>query len=156
MTQAIFIIRVASSATPRVPVYLGDPLDFNRAVSGAISALAAGSMFPAGFIALNAPQSAPSGWLVCDGAAVARAQFPALFAAIGTLYGAGDGTTTFNLPTQAQCVAPAVAPTPPQVITGGSVQPATPPVTGTNPTSGTGANSVTGGRSPRGLNYQVP
>ena len=40
----------------------------------------------------------PSGWLVCDGSAVSRTTYARLFAAIGTLHGAGDGTTTFNLP----------------------------------------------------------
>lgn len=40
----------------------------------------------------------PSGYLLCDGAAVSRTMFPDLFAAIGTTYGAGDGSTTFNLP----------------------------------------------------------
>jgi hypothetical protein len=38
------------------------------------------------------------GWLECDGRAVSRAMFPDLFACIGTTYGAGDGSTTFNLP----------------------------------------------------------
>jgi microcystin-dependent protein len=38
------------------------------------------------------------GWLECDGRAVSRTMFPDLFAAIGTTYGAGDGSTTFNLP----------------------------------------------------------
>lgn len=40
----------------------------------------------------------PSGWLVCDGSAVSRTTYAALFAAIGTAWGAGDGSTTFNLP----------------------------------------------------------
>lgn len=40
----------------------------------------------------------PSGYLLCDGAAVSRTMFPDLFAAIGTTYGAGDGSTTFNVP----------------------------------------------------------
>jgi prepilin-type N-terminal cleavage/methylation domain-containing protein len=40
----------------------------------------------------------PSGWLLCDGHAVLRTTYPALFSAIGTTYGAGDGSTTFNLP----------------------------------------------------------
>lgn len=40
----------------------------------------------------------PAGLLVCDGAAISRADYSALFAVIGTLYGAGDGSTTFNLP----------------------------------------------------------
>ena len=42
--------------------------------------------------------AAPSGWLECDGSAVARADYADLFSAIGTVYGAGDGSTTFNLP----------------------------------------------------------
>lgn len=42
--------------------------------------------------------SAPTGWLVCDGAAVSRTTYSALFALIGTTYGTGDGSTTFNLP----------------------------------------------------------
>ncbi len=41
---------------------------------------------------------APTGYLECNGAAVSRATYPALFAVIGTMYGNGDGSTTFNLP----------------------------------------------------------
>jgi microcystin-dependent protein len=41
---------------------------------------------------------APDGWLFCDGSAVSRATYADLFAVIGTTYGAGDGSTTFNLP----------------------------------------------------------
>lgn len=40
----------------------------------------------------------PAGWLHCDGSAVSRATYPALFQIIGTQYGVGDGSTTFNLP----------------------------------------------------------
>lgn len=40
----------------------------------------------------------PGGWLECDGRAVSRLQYGRLFTAIGTIYGSGDGTTTFNLP----------------------------------------------------------
>lgn len=40
----------------------------------------------------------PAGWLPCDGSLLTRTSFPALFAAIGTLWGAGDGATTFGLP----------------------------------------------------------
>ena len=40
----------------------------------------------------------PSGYLLCNGSAVSRTMYPDLFAAIGTTYGAGDGSTTFNLP----------------------------------------------------------
>jgi microcystin-dependent protein len=41
---------------------------------------------------------APTGYLMCDGSAVSRTTFAALFTAIGTLWGAGDGSTTFNVP----------------------------------------------------------
>lgn len=40
----------------------------------------------------------PAGWLLCDGSAVSRAKYAALFAAIGTTWGVGDGSSTFNLP----------------------------------------------------------
>lgn len=42
--------------------------------------------------------SIPNGWLECDGSAIVRANYALLFAAIGTTFGAGDGSTTFNLP----------------------------------------------------------
>ncbi|MBA0422030.1 tail fiber protein [Stenotrophomonas maltophilia] len=53
--------------------------------------------FP-GQVIMFAGKVAPSGTLLCNGAAVSRATYAELFAAIGTLYGAGDGKTTFNLP----------------------------------------------------------
>lgn len=42
--------------------------------------------------------SIPAGFLLCDGSAVSRTTYASLFTAIGTAYGAGNGTTTFNLP----------------------------------------------------------
>lgn len=42
--------------------------------------------------------AAPTGWLLCDGSAVSRSTYSALFTAIGTAYGVGDGSTTFNVP----------------------------------------------------------
>lgn len=42
--------------------------------------------------------SAPSGWLICDGSAVSRVTYSILFGLIGTTFGVGDGSTTFNLP----------------------------------------------------------
>jgi microcystin-dependent protein len=53
---------------------------------------------PAGAIMAFAMNSAPSGWLAANGQFVSRSGFSELWAAIGTTYGAGDGTTTFNLP----------------------------------------------------------
>lgn len=51
-----------------------------------------------GEIKLTARVSAPTGWLLCNGAAVSRTTYSALYAAIGGTYGNGDGSTTFNLP----------------------------------------------------------
>ena len=42
--------------------------------------------------------SAPSGYLKCNGAAISRSSYSSLFSMIGTIFGAGDGSTTFNLP----------------------------------------------------------
>ena len=55
-------------------------------------------LLPAGLMAPFAMQVAPSGWLWMNGDAVSRTGQSRLFAAIGTTYGAGDGSTTFNLP----------------------------------------------------------
>lgn len=52
----------------------------------------------AGDIKATGRQSSPAGWLPCDGRTLARAEFPDLFAAIGTSYGAGDGYSTFRIP----------------------------------------------------------
>lgn len=53
---------------------------------------------PAGVIAMWAAAATPAGWLACQGVAVSRLIYSSLFAVIGTTYGAGDGSTTFNLP----------------------------------------------------------
>lgn len=53
---------------------------------------------PAGAVMEFAGAEAPTGWLMCDGAAVSRSEYAALFTAIGTTWGIGDGSSTFNLP----------------------------------------------------------
>ena len=57
-----------------------------------------GATTVAGTVSFFAMSSAPAGWLKANGAAVSRTTYSALFAAIGVLYGTGDGSTTFNLP----------------------------------------------------------
>lgn len=54
--------------------------------------------FKIGDVMWSSLAAAPTAWLACNGNAVSRTTYAALFAAIGTTYGAGDGTTTFNLP----------------------------------------------------------
>jgi len=51
-----------------------------------------------GQVGFFAMATAPTGFLACSGQAVSRTTYAALFTAIGTIYGAGDGSTTFNLP----------------------------------------------------------
>jgi phage-related tail fiber protein len=53
---------------------------------------------PAGSIVAYAGRRPPIGWLLCDGAELARDSYVTLFEAIGTTYGAGNGQSTFNLP----------------------------------------------------------
>lgn len=74
----------------------------NRQLFEAIQALIAAATgsggAPAGSYLWHAGDTAPTGYLVANGAAVSRTTYAALFAVIGTRYGAGDGATTFNLP----------------------------------------------------------
>ncbi len=76
----------------------------NPATNGeALTSLADGTRswapaYPPGGITAYAGAAAPNGWLLCDGSLVSRTTYSALFTAIGTLYGAGDGSTTFALP----------------------------------------------------------
>jgi microcystin-dependent protein len=53
---------------------------------------------PSGSIQMFAGASAPATWLFCNGSAVSRTTYSRLFTVIGTTYGSGDGSTTFNLP----------------------------------------------------------
>ena len=55
-------------------------------------------LIPAGSVIAWSGSSIPSGWLACDGTAVSRTTYAALFAITSTDYGVGDGSTTFNLP----------------------------------------------------------
>ena len=72
--------------------------DTARAVTPAGLASAAALFVPPGAVMPFAMNAAPSGWLAANGTAVSRTTYAALFAAIGTTYGAGTGGTTFNLP----------------------------------------------------------
>lgn len=69
------------------------PVVAQSQVTGLVNALV-----PVGGVTQFAGAAAPSGWLLCDGAAVSRSAYAALFAVLGTTYGAGDGSTTFALP----------------------------------------------------------
>lgn len=65
----------------------------------------AGLGLPSGIITPYGGATAPSGWLLCDGTAVSRETYANLFTVIGTAFGSGDGSTTFNVPDMRECTA---------------------------------------------------
>jgi microcystin-dependent protein len=70
----------------------------NFNVNGNLTVTGSSNIIPAGVIQMWAAAAAPSGFLLCNGTAVSRTTYATLFAVIGTTFGAGDGSTTFNLP----------------------------------------------------------
>lgn len=86
MTGPLTLVGNASAALHAVPKQQLD------------SAVAAVYPVPTGAVVAFAMSGVPSGWLECDGSAVSRSTYAALFGAVGTTYGAGDGSSTFNLP----------------------------------------------------------
>lgn len=97
---------IASKADKASPTFTGTPAA-PTASSGTSTTQIATTAFAMGAASLVSPSgeikmwpiaTAPSGFLLCTGAAVSRTIYAALFAVIGTTFGAGDGTTTFNLP----------------------------------------------------------
>ena len=72
---------------------LNDDPNFSTTVATALAALV-----PSGTVSQTARATAPTGYLLCDGSAVSRTTYSSLFDAIGTVYGSGDGSTTFNIP----------------------------------------------------------
>ena len=93
---------VSSNITFSLPASDGNAGEFLQTDgSGNLSFSAAGGAqggVPSGAVFCMAVAIVPSGYLECNGAAVSRTGYAALFAAIGTQYGAGNGSSTFNLP----------------------------------------------------------
>ena len=83
---------LATANTPGIVKPDGKTIVVND--QGTISA----ASVPVGAVIAFAGPGTPEGYLLCNGAAVSRATYAALFTAIGTTYGVGDGSTTFNLP----------------------------------------------------------
>lgn len=71
---------------------------FKTAMTDLVNYLTALETTPVGTVAAFAMSTAPTGFLKANGAAISRTTYSALFAKIGTTFGAGDGATTFNLP----------------------------------------------------------
>lgn len=76
----------------------GSVVDWTGAIAAAQAAAIAAARVKPGVIEMYGADTAPGGYLECDGAAVSRAAYADLFTAIGTVHGVGDGATTFNVP----------------------------------------------------------
>ncbi len=74
----------------------GNFTEINTTANNAVSMV--NSVIPVGVVFPFAGNTTPDGYLLCNGAAISRTTYSALFAVIGTIYGAGNGSTTFNLP----------------------------------------------------------
>jgi microcystin-dependent protein len=148
VTGAVYWFICTSAAyPPAVPAIAGTQHAFNRGAANAIAGLSKTRHQPGDLLA-RPNSDAVSSHLLCDGSAVSRVAFPQLFEAIGTEWGAGDGSTTFNIPRIVGSL-PITAVTPTQTIsdstvsTGGTVtEPSAPGETG----GSTGGNYSSGGR----------
>lgn len=76
----------------------GDKTQLLQAILSAVQPTTPTGSAETGQISSFGQATPPSGWLKCNGAAISRSVYSALFAAIGVTYGSGDGSTTFNLP----------------------------------------------------------
>lgn len=88
---------MSETKTPVDEGFLRDFKDLQRKVQDISNAAASGIQLVPGDLVASAAADR-NGCLLCDGAAVDRITYAALFTAIGTLFGAGDGVTTFNVP----------------------------------------------------------
>ena len=90
---------VSSDVTLTLPSTDGNANDVLQSDgSGNLSFTALPQAVPTGSVHVMATTTVPSGYLECDGSAISRTTYSALFAIIGTTWGTGDGSTTFNVP----------------------------------------------------------
>lgn len=93
------VVTAWNGSTTPVAVTAGNLISI---AGGVIAFTGAAQLLPPGMMSYFGANSAPSGWLVCDTSAVSRTTYAALFAVIGVTWGAGNGSTTFNLPPQSR------------------------------------------------------
>lgn len=90
------------NSKPEIDKAILDLLKKVNDLNDALTASTTASKTPPGLIAPYGGATAPDGWLLCNGTAVLRGKYPDLFKAIGTNWGVGDGSSTFNIPDQAE------------------------------------------------------
>lgn len=143
-TKAYWFIRTKTTYDPVVPI--GSTIDagFVRDVSNGFAALS-GGYGNAGDLLYRANDRAVAGYILCDGSAVSRFSYKELFDVLGEAWGAGDGSTTFNIPDQTGLAGLVAAPpaTPDQTVSGTSVASGTTVISPTQP--GQAGGSTGGG-----------
>jgi len=75
-----------------------DHIKDNSVTAAKLDSAAVSVLMPTASLMPYAGSSAPTGFLLCDGAAISRTIYSSLFGIVGTTYGVGDGSTTFNIP----------------------------------------------------------
>ncbi len=151
MSTMFVFICAKTTADTVLPVHARDQGEYNRRVSNAFRAQSGGRL-AVGDLKLRPIGNSIANHLLCDGSAVGRTDFPELFRLLGTSEGAGDGSTTFNLPNYlgAPLTVPATAPA--QTITeSGTISSGVPVTEPTEPgeTGGTELGNVVSGGRPR-------
>jgi microcystin-dependent protein len=100
--EIVLVQQINSSTTMTVARGAeGSPIKthaINDTVVLSITAGGLASLAPSGTVEMFAGTTPPQGWLPCDGRAISRTTYLTLFQTIGTTWGAGDGSTTFNIP----------------------------------------------------------
>lgn len=98
LAQGSVVVGNSSSVATAVTLGTSGTVLTSNGSDAAWTALPVVSSFDAGMVQMFANTTVPTGWLECDGTAVSRTTYATLFAAIGTAYGVGDGSSTFTLP----------------------------------------------------------
>ena len=116
-------------------------------VTGSVSS-GGGVLMPTGSMLEYGGTSAPAGWLLCNGNAVSRTTYAALFAVLGTAYGVGDGSTTFNVPNKIDRVGVGAGSAYSRGATGGAATATTSDAGSHNHTGSTGSTAITTDQMP--------
>lgn len=151
MTDTFVFIATRSTPDLALPPQAGGNQEaFNRRIAQILGILAGGHQ-TAGHLRLRPTGDPIKDHLLCDGSEISRTQFPELFAYLGTQYGEGDGSTTFNLPDYRNGSLTVPAETPVHVIgAGGTVRGEGQTISAPINEGGTrGGNIRAGGRKPR-------
>jgi microcystin-dependent protein len=94
-------LRQATYVVSQIAQYIANCLGANvldNATPATLLAQIQAAFRPSGEITMWPTNTAPAGWQLCDGSAISRTTYATLFAVIGTTFGVGDGSTTFNVP----------------------------------------------------------